>query len=331
VRFLVVGGGGYIGSHMAKMLHKSGSEVVIIDNLSTGMKIQYGTFIVGDLCDKSFLNEVFSGYKFDGVFHFAASSLVGESVCNPAKYYRNNVANTLNLLDVMIEHEVQNLIFSSTAAIFGNPVNLPINEDHPKNPVNPYGASKLMLERIISDYSSAYGLNAIFFRYFNACGADPEFELGENHNPETHLIPLLLQTASGRREEMSILGDDYATPDGTCIRDFIHVVDLCHAHQLGIEHLLNMNKSSVCIEYNLGSGSGYSVMEVVNAVRTVVAKDGASPNVFIGERRQGDPEVLVADSKKAKSELGWQPEYQDISIIITHAWEWEKKVVKSGL
>lgn len=323
---LVVGGAGYIGSHMVKQLSRSGYEVVVLDNLSTGFRelSLYGELVVGDLADLNLLEQLFNTYKFSAVMHFAASSLVGESVTNPAKYYRNNVAGTLNLLDVMVRHGVKNFIFSSTAATFGEPEYTPIDERHPQNPINPYGASKLMVERILQDYASAYGLNSVCLRYFNACGADPDGELGECHNPETHLIPLVLQAASGRRESIKVFGRDYATEDGTCIRDYIHVEDLCSAHGLALQHLLSQHIQGAQA-YNLGNGQGFSVQQIIDAAIKVVAEQGYKLKVEEAERRAGDPAVLVADATRAKNELGWQPKFDSIDTIIRHAWQWELK------
>jgi UDP-glucose 4-epimerase len=325
-KILVVGGAGYIGSHMVKMLSKSGKEVIVLDNLSTGFRdmVKYGKLVIGDLADMNLLENLFQEHQFDGVMHFAANSLVGESMTNPAKYYRNNVSNTLNLLDVMVRNKVKHFIFSSTAATFGEPEYSPIDEKHPQNPINPYGSSKLMIERILKDYADAYDLNSVSLRYFNACGADPEGEIGECHDPETHLIPLILQAASGRRDAITVFGRDYATEDGTCIRDYIHINDLCSAHALGLEKILKENTGEALM-YNLGNGNGFSVQEVIDVVKTVVSKDNKTLTVNEGERRAGDPAILVADAKKATQELQWKPVYNNLEIIIEHAWAWEKK------
>jgi len=323
---LVVGGAGYIGSHMVKQLSQSGHEVVVLDNLSTGFRelSLYGELVVGDLADVNMLERLFTQYDFMAVMHFAASSLVGESVVDPAKYYRNNVAGTLNLLDVMVRHQVKHFIFSSTAATFGEPEYVPIDEGHSQTPINPYGASKLMVERILQDYAAAYDLNSVCLRYFNACGADPEGELGECHDPETHLIPLVLQAASGRREAITVFGRDYSTDDGTCIRDYIHIVDLCSAHALAVDYLCS-GQGEGALAFNLGNGQGFSVKQVIEVAQRVVAEDGHGIMVNEGERRAGDPAVLVADAQKARAELGWQPEYDDLETIVRHAWAWEKK------
>ena len=326
-QILVVGGAGYIGSHMVKMLSKSGHDVIVLDNLSTGFRdsVKYGKLIIGDLADINLLENLFQEYQFDGVMHFAANSLVGESMINPAKYYRNNVGNTLNLLDVMIRNSVKHFIFSSTAATFGEPEYTPIDEKHPQNPINPYGASKLMIERILKDYADAYDLNSVSLRYFNACGADPEGEIGECHDPETHLIPLILQAASGRRDSITVFGRDYDTEDGTCIRDYIHINDLCSAHALGLEKILKENAGKALM-YNLGNGNGFSVQQVIDQVKAVVAKDNKILTVEEGARRAGDPAVLLADATKATQELDWQPNYNNLEVIIEHAWSWEKKL-----
>lgn len=316
---LVVGGAGYIGSHMVKHLAMAGSDVITLDNLSYGYRdaVKYGEFIEGDLGDADLLDRVFSQYSIDAVMHFAAFIQVGESVQKPAMYYRNNVINTVTLLDAMVRHGVEHFIFSSTAAIFGEPEYTPIDELHPKQPINPYGRSKLMVEQILEDYDSAYGLKSTCMRYFNAAGADPDGELGERHVPETHLIPLILQAASGRREDIKVFGDDYATGDGTCVRDYIHINDLCAAHSLGLDH---MRQSGLSARYNLGNGNGFSVQQVIDTARQVA---GREIKVSIEPRRAGDPAVLVADSTLARRELGWQPQHADLRSIIETAWQWE--------
>ncbi|MBT6457124.1 MAG: UDP-glucose 4-epimerase GalE [Gammaproteobacteria bacterium] len=319
MNILVVGGAGYIGSHMVKMLSNSGHHVVTLDNLSTGYRdaVKYGEFVEGDIADSSILDQVFSSTMFDGVMHFASYIEVGESVIDPGKYFRNNFSNTLNLLDAMVRHDVKNFIFSSTAAIFGEPDYVPIDEKHPKKPINPYGKSKLMVEQALDDYEKAHGLQSVCLRYFNAAGADPDGELGERHNPETHLVPLILQAASGRRDAISIFGRDYSTADGSCVRDYIHIVDLCSAHLIALTKLV---KGSGSKRYNLGNGNGFSVIEVIEVVKKVTSR---SFNVIEAERRPGDPATLVADSTLARSELNWVPEYDDLSVITQHAWEWE--------
>ncbi|MGE6580262.1 UDP-glucose 4-epimerase GalE [Vreelandella aquamarina] len=326
---LIAGGAGYIGSYMVKQLARAGHSVVVLDNLTTGVRelACHGKLVVGDLADTALLESLFAEHHFDGVMHFAAASLVGESMQDPGKYYRNNVANTLNLLEVMVRHGVKHFIFSSTAATFGEPEYVPIDEAHPQTPINPYGASKLMVERMLQDYASAYGVNSVCLRYFNACGADPEGELGECHEPETHLIPLILQAASGRRESITVFGRDYATEDGTCIRDYIHIEDLCSAHALALEALVQGKKQGA-LAYNLGNGQGYSVQQVIEMVERVVAEDGYTLTVDEGARRSGDPATLVADATLARRELGWQPQYADLETIIRHAWAWEKRMLR---
>ncbi len=319
MKILVVGGAGYIGSHMVKMLLEQGHRVIVYDNLSSGYRdaVLGGTFVKGDLADREKLDDVFARLRPEAVMHFASHIQVGESVLHPGKYYFNNFSNTLNLLDTMVKHEVRHFIFSSTAAIFGEPEYTPIDEAHPKRPLNPYGRSKLMVEEVLADYERAYGLKSVCLRYFNAAGADPEGMLGERHEPETHLIPLVLQAISGKRASIQVFGRDYDTPDGTCIRDYVHVVDLCSAHLLALRKLIMTDTSS---QYNLGNGTGFSVQEVIRAAERVT---GSTVKVVEGERRAGDPAVLVADSTLAKAELGWQPQYADLEQIIAHAWQWE--------
>ncbi|MDD4967254.1 UDP-glucose 4-epimerase GalE [Halothiobacillus sp.] len=317
---LVVGGAGYIGSHMVKFLARAGYRVVVLDNLSTGHAdaVRYGELIVGDMADTALLDRLFHSHRFDAVMHFAAFSLVGESVDDPGKYYRNNVANTLNLLDAMVRHQIRHFVFSSTAATFGEPRSDRIDESHPQNPINPYGRSKLMVEHLLADYDAAYGLKSVCLRYFNAAGADPEGELGERHNPETHLIPLVLQAASGRRSHIHVFGTDYDTPDGSCLRDYIHVQDLCSAHQQALQWLQEHQQSK---QFNLGNGDGYSVLDVIETARKVTGKEIP---VLIGDRRVGDPARLVADATLAQQQLGWKPEYPDLVDMIAHAWHWEQ-------
>lgn len=321
MNILVVGGAGYIGSHMVKMLLNAGHAVVTMDNLVSGHRdaVVGGEFIHGDLADRDLLKRLFGSHRFDGVMHFASHIQVGESVRVPAMYYQNNVACTLNLLDAMLAHEVGNLIFSSTAAIFGEPCYLPIDENHPKAPINPYGRSKLMVEQILADYDQAYGLRSICLRYFNAAGADPAGLLGECHDPETHLIPLMLQVAWGRRDAISVYGRDYATADGTCIRDYIHIMDLCQAHLLALEQLVSGGGSTA---YNLGNGKGFSVQQVIDVACEVT---GCDIKVIDALRREGDSPVLVADPSLAKQMCGWQPKYADLRTIVEHAWVWEQR------
>jgi len=321
MKVLVVGGAGYIGSHMVKMLFLAGHDVVTLDNLSNGYEdaVKYGEFVKGDIADVELLNRLFSETVFDGVMHFASYIQVGESVEKPSMYYKNNVTNTQVLLDAMVEHGIKNFIFSSTAATFGEPEYVPIDEAHPQKPINPYGHSKLMVEQILADFDHAYGLKSVSLRYFNAAGADADGELGERHIPETHLVPLVLQAASGRRDSIAIFGTDYDTPDGTCGRDYIHINDLCIAHLLGLEHLVAGGDSKA---YNMGNGQGYSIKEVIDVAKKVTGTDF---EVKLAERRDGDPAKLVADSSLLQKELGWSPQYADLETIIRHAWEWEQK------
>lgn len=318
---LVVGGAGYIGSHMVKLLLEHDCQVTTLDNFSTGYRdaIVGGEIIQADLADRAALHALFASHAFDAVMHFASFIQVGESVVEPAKYYANNVTNTLNLLDAMVAQGVERFIFSSSAAVYGNPIHVPIAEDHPKVPLNPYGRTKWMVEQILEDYDRAYGLKAVSLRYFNAAGADPKGELGERHEPETHLIPLVLRVASGRAPSIKIFGRDYSTPDGTCIRDYVHVMDLCEAHWLALARLMQGGGSAV---YNLGNGNGFSVAEVIAAVERVTERTiRTTPE----PRRAGDPPRLVADASLARKELNWQPQYEHLETIIRHAWAWECK------
>lgn len=317
---LVIGGAGYIGSYMCKYLAKHGYNPIVFDNLIYGHRqaVKWGPFIKASMSDSNLLGGIFEKYQIVAVMHFAAFCYVGESVTEPAKYYRNNVSETINLLQIMIEKRVSNFIFSSTCATYGEPMEIPITEEHPQNPINPYGKSKLMVEQILDDFKNAYGLQSISLRYFNATGADPEGELGEDHRPETHLIPLILQTALGQRETINIFGDDYQTKDGTCIRDYIHIADLAQAHLLALERLLNGFDGK---RYNLGNGDGYSVKEVIEVARQVTGKQIPAKIV---ERRPGDPAVLIGSSEKIVNELGWKPQFADLNTIIETAWKWHK-------
>ena len=321
MNILVVGGAGYIGSHTVNLLKKNGYNPIIYDNLSKGYmevaEILDVKLIEGDLGDKEKLKEVFEKEKIDAVMHFAAFIEVGESVQKPSEYYDNNVAKVLKLLDQMIESKVNKFIFSSTAATFGEPQKEKIDETHIQLPINPYGKTKLTVEKILEDYDTAYNLKSTVLRYFNASGSDENGLIGESHIPETHLIPLILQAANGKRESIKIFGNDYNTKDGTCIRDFVHVYDLAKAHILGMEKMFKENRS---LNYNLGSGEGYSVREVIEKVKEVTGKDFRVNEV---EKRAGDPAVLVADSQKARKELGWKPEY-NLEEIIKSAWKWEQ-------
>ena len=325
MKVLVVGGAGYIGSHMVLALHQAGHEVVTLDNLSTGHRdaVLAGEWVLGDLADPVALEALFSGRRFEAVLHFASSIQVGESVRQPLLYYQNNVANTLNLLQAMVRHGVRRLIFSSTAALFGNPVRPRIDETHPRQPINPYGRSKWMVEQVLADADQAHGLRSICLRYFNAAGADPLARVGERHEPETHLIPLVLQAASGRRPDITVHGTDYDTPDGTCIRDYIHVADLAEAHLLALETLARKDSSDA---FNLGNGNGYSVQQVIDSVRRVTGRD---VTVRHGPRREGDPAVLVADSARAQALLDWRPRHADLDTIVNHAWRWELRNLQS--
>lgn len=319
-KVLVVGGAGYIGSHMVKMLGAQGCRVTTLDDLSSGHRdaVLCGEFVHGDMGDRALLEAVLS-QGFDAVMHFASFIQVGESVQQPAKYYQNNVLNTLGLLDAMRAHGVARFIFSSTAATFGEPQYSPIDEAHPQQPINPYGRSKWMVEQVLADYEHAYGLRSVCLRYFNAAGADPEGQLGERHEPETHLIPLVLQAASGRRPHISVFGRDYDTPDGTCIRDYIHIEDLCSAHGLALQSLMGGAGSQA---YNLGNGQGFSVQEVIDTAQQVTGRQIAVVNA---PRRAGDPARLVADARLAKHKLGWQPRHADLATIVQHAWQWETR------
>lgn len=320
---LVTGGAGYIGSHAVFALQQAGYKVLILDNLVYGHKdlveqVLKTELIQGSTLDQSLLKAIFSQREIAAVMHFAAYTYVGESVTNPSKYYESNVVGTLRLLDAMVEAGVKNFVFSSTCATYGMPQFLPITETHPQNPINPYGMTKLMVEQILTDYDKAYDLHSVRFRYFNAAGAHPDGLLGEDHNPESHLIPLVLQTALGLRPSISIYGTDYPTPDGTCIRDYIHVCDLADAHILGLEYLLNGGESAV---FNLGNGNGFSVREVIDAAIRVT---GRTIPVVETERRPGDSSELVGSSQRAREILGWNPKYNDIDTILAHAWQWHQ-------
>ena len=316
---LVIGGAGYIGSHMVRMLAKQGYNPVVFDNLSKGHReaVDNYPFELGDLGDKARLTEVFKKYGIEAVMHFAAFAEVGESVKEPSKYYHNNVAKVLDLLDALVENDIKYFVFSSTAATFGEPIRPKIDESHPQNPINPYGNTKLMVEKILADFNTAYGLKATALRYFNASGADDSGEIGESHNPETHLIPIVLQAAAGKRASIKMFGTDYPTPDGTCVRDYVHVNDLARAHILALE---KMFKDNVSERFNLGSGNGFSVAEIVKEAKRIT---GIDFTVEKAPRRDGDPAVLVADSAKAERILGWKPQY-NLTRIIETAWNWEQ-------
>ncbi|GCF92292.1 UDP-glucose 4-epimerase GalE [Enterococcus florum] len=316
---LVLGGAGYIGSHTVDRMINQGYDVVVVDNLLTGHRQAVhnkARFYQGDCRDRDFMREVFKVEPIEGVVHFAASSLVGESVENPLKYFNNNVVGMEALLEVMEEFDVKHIVFSSTAATYGEPEVSPISEDTPTNPKNPYGESKLMMEKMMKWCDEAYGMRYVALRYFNVAGAKSDASIGEDHDPETHLVPIILQVALGQRDYLTIFGEDYDTPDGTCIRDYVQVEDLADAHILALEYLKAGNASEV---FNLGSNNGYSVKEMLDAARQVTNKE--IPAVM-GPRRAGDPSTLVASSEKAKNLLGWKPEYTDIQAIIKTAWNW---------
>lgn len=317
---LVCGGAGYIGSHMVSYLIENGHNVVIADNLSTGHKesVAKQKLYVVDLRNENFLDKVFTENKIDAVIDFAANSLVGESVSNPLKYFDNNIYSTIKLLSAMNKHDVKYIVFSSTAATYGEPENIPILEGDKTFPTNPYGESKLAVEKILKWCDNAYGIKYTALRYFNACGAHVSGNIGEDHNPETHLIPIILEAASGKRDKIMIFGDDYNTEDGTCVRDYVHVSDLAAAHLLALQRLQRGEKSAI---YNLGNGKGFSVKQVVEVARKVT---GINIKAEIGARRAGDPGTLIASSDKAIKELGWKPKFNSLETIIETAWKWHK-------
>lgn len=320
MKILVCGGAGYIGAHMVRFLLNIGHEAVALDNLSTGHRaaVPAVTLELADILELDTLKAVFARYRFDGVIHLCARSLVGESVLQPYAYYENNVAGTLNLLEAMREAGVGRIVFSSTAAVFGNPETPSINEAHPTRPINPYGASKLMVERVLADAATAYGLRSVALRYFNAAGADPDGGIGESHQPETHLIPNVLRAALGQGPGLKVFGGDYTTRDGTCVRDYIHVNDLASAHLLALEYMEAHEGAHL---FNLGNGQGFTVLEVIEAARRVTGK----PIGFTQDaRRAGDPAVLVASSEKAQNVLGWKPRFTSIDEIIETAWRWHR-------
>jgi len=327
VKVLVLGGAGYIGSHMVASLQSQNIASVVIDDLSTGFanSVAGVPFYKGDFANQELLQQVFKEHQIDAVMHFAASSQVGESVSDPEKYYFNNLCKTQVLLNNMRQHQVINIVFSSTAAVYGSPQQALINEQHPVAPMNPYGRSKLAVEWMLQDYASAYGIKAVCLRYFNAAGAAVDASNGERHDPETHLIPLVLQALSGRRQGIKIFGTDYATPDGTCIRDYIHILDLAQAHLLAMNWLL-IQSSCTYREFNLGNGAGFSVRQVIATAKEIT---GQHLNEEVSARRVGDPAILVASAEQAKQVLDWKPQYTQLQEIITHAWAWEQKL--SGL
>jgi UDP-glucose 4-epimerase len=313
-----VGGAGYIGSHMVRILIDEGNSVVVFDDLSTGFQksVLGAKIIIGSLCDKVFLDSVFANHDFDAVMHFGGASIVAESVINPAKYYNNNLVGAINLFDALIKFKIFNLVFSSSASIFGIPNYLPIDENHRQAPINAYGRTKSIIESILNDYSTAYGMRSVSLRYFNAAGASLDGKIGELHDPETHLIPLVLKAAKSDKEFV-IFGNDYDTEDGTCVRDYIHVLDICNAHLLALNYIISGAKTC---SYNLGNGNGYSIKQIIKAAETVVGK---KIKLNIGPRRPGDPPSLISNSNKIKKDLAWTPKFYDIEDIIAHAWFWE--------
>lgn len=318
---LVTGGAGYVGSHCCKELAKAGYVPVAADNLFRGQAdfVKWGPLCIGDIRDGDFLDAVFYEYKPDTVLHFAGLTYVAESVSNPELYYSANTAGSLSLLEAMRRNGCRNIIFSSTAAIFGNPQYSPIDEKHPQNPINPYGQSKLFVERILADYDKAHGIKYAALRYFNASGADIDGEIGERHSPETHLIPLIIEAALGKREAISVFGTDYATADGSAIRDYVHVTDLAKAHIKAMNRLLGGETS---ISLNLGTGTGSSVLEVIDAVRRI---SGNNFEIIHEPRRSGDPPLLIADPSEARKTLNWECEYRDIDSIVRSAWNWHNE------
>lgn len=314
----VIGGAGYIGSHTVKQLNKKGYETLVLDNLELGHieAVKWGQFVQGDYTDRAVLDAVFSKYPIDCVMHFAAYASVAESMTDPAKFYRLNVVGGYTLLEAMRAHQVGKIIFSSSAATYGEPVTLPIPESHPQDPTNAYGESKLTFEKMLKWYDVAFGVKSVSLRYFNAAGADVEGELGEDHDPETHLIPLVIDAVMGKRANVKIFGTDYPTPDGTCVRDYVHVTDLADAHILAYERLATNGETT---KYNLGNGAGISVKEIID---TVVQVAGKQVPVVNAERRAGDPARLVASSERAQNELGWKPRYGDIKRIVESAYNW---------
>ena len=327
MKLLIPGGAGYIGSHMVRYAQEHGHEVVVIDDFSTGHEwsVKECEILRVNLLDQDKLSQSLRGRRFDGVIHFAAKSLVGESVKKPDLYYRNNVVGTLNLVNEMLNNDVNNLVFSSTAAIFGNPVTNKIAEDHPKNPVNPYGQSKLMVENMLQDICAANDFNAACLRYFNAAGAHESGEIGEDHDPETHLIPNVLKAALSNESSLKVFGDDYPTPDGTCVRDYVHVTDLAQAHLLGLEY---MRKNKGFSAFNLGNGNGFSVLNVISCAEIA---SGRPIKYDIRERREGDPAILVADSNKAKHLLGWFPRENTLEGILRSAYHWHREQAQNLL
>jgi len=316
---MVIGGAGYIGSHMVRLLDRHGHQVTVLDNLSTGFQesVKAGELVVGEMGDRELVRSLLRTRQIDAVMHFAACALVGESVTDPAKYYRNNAVNTLNLLETMRECDVRRMVFSSTCATYGVPETVPITESEKQAPINPYGFTKLIVEKALSDYALAYGFGFAALRYFNAAGASPNGDIGEDHDPETHLIPIVLQVALGQRDDVTVFGNDYPTPDGTCVRDYIHVDDLASAHLLALEKLGRGTQ----LQLNLGTGNGFSVRQVIDACEKVT---GCRIEQKDGPRRAGDPPELVADASLARRTLGWEPRYQDVESIVETAWKWHQ-------
>ena len=318
---LVTGGAGYIGSHACKSLAAAGYYPVVYDNLSRGHEwaVRWGPLEKGDILDKARLESVMGHYRPAAVMHFAAFAYVGESVAHPEKYYRNNTVGSLTLIEAMVAAGIRNIIFSSTCAIYGEPERLPLVESHPQHPINPYGFSKMAVERMLQDAGNAHGIRHVSLRYFNAAGADPDAEIGEAHDPETHLIPLVLDAAAGRMEKLRVFGDDYDTPDGTCVRDYIHINDLAQAHLAALKHLESGGTSTA---YNLGNGNGFSIQQVIAAAKRVTDRDIPFD---VTARRPGDPAVLVGDALKIRRELHWSPEFSDLESIIRTAWQWHRQ------
>lgn len=319
MKILVCGGAGYIGAHMCRILSGNGFEVTVFDNLSTGAKdaVRWGKLVCGDLLDKTAIDNCLASERFAAVMHFAALSIVNESTSRPGKYYENNVTGTLNLLEAMVRHQTKRIVFSSTAAVYGGPDMTAITEETALNPTTPYGASKWMVERILKDFEAAHDIRSVVFRYFNAAGADPSGEVGENHEPETHLIPNILNSLTGKNNrQLYLYGNDYPTPDGTCVRDYIHVNDICKAHLLALAYLQAGGQTDC---FNIGNGAGFSVLEIIAAVERVTGRKVAYQ---LKERRQGDPPILVADSSKLRDKLHWQPEFTKLDQIIETAWQY---------
>ena len=326
MKILVVGGAGYIGSHMIKRFQDTDYQIEILDNLSTGFEVNTQNYKlhVCDLSNKDQVHQILKENNYESIMHFASFINVGESYINPKKYYDNNVTNTLNLLDCMVDLKISNFIFSSTAAVYGEPSSTPIKENQKIAPVNPYGNTKAIVEKILKDYEEAYGLKYISLRYFNACGAHIDGTIGERHDPETHLIPLILQSASGRRKDFKVYGDDYDTKDGTCVRDYIHVMDLAEAHLLSLQELIKNQKSDI---YNIGDNQGFSVKEIISMAEKITQ---IKIPYEITSRRKGDPSELIADNEKISENLNWSANYSDLKTILETAWEWEKRLSNSN-